>query len=201
MHLQSNWSVRPFLKDSFVYHEGTLVTEIFVVLRGQFIIYRLTAEGKSCTVRTLFEGEFIGEEDLLYGTRTEGYVQSVVDSECLVIPRDEYDNLILHYPMFARSRLVDLSKRLKSTERMMQEIAYSTVKQRLILILTKIGCEIGQNNSDDVKFTLDWSHQDLASMIGSTRETVTSTLSVLQKEGIVKIEGKKIVINKSVMQN
>jgi CRP/FNR family transcriptional regulator len=111
-----------------------------------------------------------------------------------VVPKGDYENLLCHYPTFARARLEEMSHRLKTAERMMQEIAYSTVKQRILLILTKIGCEIGTVRSDGVEFTLNWSHHELASMIGSTRETVTSNLSLLQKEGLIKIEGKRMTI-------
>ncbi len=192
--LQLSWSGRSFRKGDFVYLEGNAIGEVLVVLTGQFILYRLTTEGKSCTIRTLGEGDFIGEEDLLGGNVTESYVKSVTESRCLAIPKSDYENLLAHYPTFARVRLEEMSNRLKTAEKMMQEIAYSTVKQRILLILTKIGYEIGNVRADRVEFTLNWSHQDLASMIGSTRETVTSTLSLLQKEGLVKIEGKRMTI-------
>ena len=192
--LQLSWSVKSVHKSHFVYLEGNAIDEVLVVLTGQFIIYRVTPEGKSCTIRTIGEGDFIGEEDLLDGNVTESYVKSVTESRCLVIPKRDYENLLSHYPTFARVRLEEMSTRLKMAERMMQEIAYSTVKQRILLILTKIAHEIGTVQADRLEFRWNWSHQELASMIGSTRETVTSTLSLLQKEGLVKIEGKKMTI-------
>lgn len=192
--MQLGWRVRSFRKGQFVYCEGNVIGEVLVVVTGHLLSYRLTTEGKSCTIRTIGKGDFIGEENLLGGNVTESYVKSVTDSRCLVVPKGDYENLLCHYPTFARARLEEMSHRLKTAERMMQEIAYSTVKQRILLILTKIGSEIGKVRSDGVEFTLNWSHHELASMIGSTRETVTSNLSLLQKEGLIKIEGKRMTI-------
>lgn len=192
--LRLGWSVRSFRKGEFIYRGGNVVREVLVVVTGQVMIYRLTAEGKLCTIRTLGAEDFIGEEDLLEGGVTESYGKSVTQSRCLAVPQSDYEYLLSHYPTFARTRLHVMSTRLKTAERMMQEIAYSTVKQRILLILTKIGNEIGQIHGDELEFTLNWSHHELASMIGSTRETVTTTLALLQKEGLITITGKRMTI-------
>ena len=192
--LQLNWRVRSFRKGQCVYREGYVIGEVLVVVTGHLLSYRLTTEGKSCTIRTIGEGDLIGEEDLLDGKGTESNVKSVTETRCLVVPKGDYENLLSHYPTFARVRLEEMSHRLKTAERMMQELAYSTVKQRILLILSKIGGEIGKVRADGVEFTLNWSHHELASMVGSTRESVTNTLSLLQKEGLIKIEGKRMTI-------
>lgn len=192
--LQLSWGIRSFRKGQLVYSEGRVIDEVLVVVTGHLLSYRLTTEGKSCTLRTIGAGDFIGEEDLLDGKGTEGYVKSVTESRCLVIPQNGYEALLLHYPTFARLRFVEMSRRLKTAERMMQELAYSTVKQRILLILTKLASEIGKARSDGLELTFNWSHHDLASMVGSTRETVTNTLSLLQKEGLIKMEGKRMMI-------
>lgn len=196
LDLHNKCKLKNYSKGNFLYHDGDSVDEIFVVLKGQFISYRLTLEGKPCTVRIFSENDFIGEEDLLSGKARDAHVESTLDSQCLLIPKKDYEDLLINFPEFSYVRLETLCIRLKETEKMMQEIAYSTLKKRLILFLTKIGEEIGDNTFDEIKFYLGWSHQEIASMIGSTRESVTNTFSLLQREGILTINGKELSIRK-----
>lgn len=197
MDLQNKCKLKDYSKGNFLYHAADSIDGIFVVLKGQFISYRLTPEGKPCTVRIFSKGDFIGEEDFLSGSARDAYVESTLDSQCFLIQKKDYENLLITFPQFSRSRLEILCKRLKETEKMMQEIAYSTLKKRLLLFLTKIGEEIGDSTSDEIKFILGWSHQELASMIGSTRESVTNTISLLQRDGILKFDGKELSIRKN----
>ncbi|MBB6447409.1 Crp/Fnr family transcriptional regulator [Bacillus benzoevorans] len=187
-------------KGSFLYKPGETNDYVYIVEKGKFLAYRLTNCGKPCASRRLNEGEIIGEEDILSCPIRDSYVESITDSQCILISRMEYEELLYHYPEFTRSRLEGLSIRIKETEQMMQAIAYSSVSKRLLLLLSEVGKQTGQNSNQEIKFHSDMSHHDLAAMIGSTRETVTSNLSSLQREGVIAVNGKQISIKKDKLE-
>jgi CRP/FNR family transcriptional regulator len=191
---------KQYHKGRFIYKPGEKNDYVFIVEKGKFLAYRLTSCGKPCVSRTLNEGEIIGEEDILSQTMRDAYVESITDSQCILIPRIEFEKLLYHHPDFARFRLEELSKRLKETEQMMQAIAYSSVSQRLLLLLSEVGKQTGQNSDQEITFHLEMSHHDLAAMIGSTRETVTSNLSSLQRNGVIAVNGKQISIKKDKLE-
>ncbi|WP_141725790.1 Crp/Fnr family transcriptional regulator, partial [Staphylococcus aureus] len=88
-----------------------------------------------------------------------------------------------------------LSTKLKEMYETGQEIALDNVKDRIIALLIKLSSKFGQEDDEWKTINVKITHQDIATMIGSTRETVSILMGELKKEGIVKKQFTYLKIN------
>jgi len=89
----------------------------------------------------------------------------------------------------------ELSRRLLFAQGKIKDLALSDVKTRTAAVLLKLLEQQGvEYSKGSVALSLDFSRQDLAALVGTTRETVTRTLSALKKDGIIEIDGHQIAI-------
>ncbi|GMA64244.1 Crp/Fnr family transcriptional regulator [Alicyclobacillus fastidiosus] len=102
-------------------------------------------------------------------------------------------------PQVALKMVSILTQRIRESEEMLENLAFRDVRYRLIYLLSKLAKTFGQagdgHTSRYTHLDLNLSHQDLANMIGATRESVSVTLSNLAKEGIVTTGRKEIAVD------
>jgi CRP/FNR family transcriptional regulator len=84
--------------------------------------------------------------------------------------------------------------RLRRLVTIIEELSFSTVRQRLIALLVRLAETTGQRSRDGLQFDLTKSHQNIAAELGTVRELVSRNLSRLQDEGLLEVQGRKIVV-------
>lgn len=159
-------------------------------------LYRLTESGKELTVDILETGHVFGE----IGTFTTGsenlYAEAWEDSVICRIDRVQFEKIIRENPSISLKLLEIISSRLKEVEELLEYMAYSSTRKRLLFLLNKLTKKFGDklsSSSAEEWAVLDIyiTHQELASMMGSIRETVTALLNEFNAEGIVRKSGRR----------
>jgi len=127
------------------------------------------------------------------GCRNE-YAAAAEKAVVLILPRSAVLATIGRYPLLATKLTTLFAQRLQRVESRLKSLLFRSSRQRLIHLLNEFAETYGQPSSEGIVIAQKISHQDMASIIGATRETVTITLGELQSEGMLKINKRRITI-------
>ncbi|MDZ7836324.1 MAG: Crp/Fnr family transcriptional regulator [Alkalibacterium sp.] len=178
-------------KEELVYRAGDTSNVLTIVNKGSLRVYRLSESGKEQLVRVLKPGEFTGELALFNDTVHENYAEAMEPSSVCMITRESLQELLMKYPSISLKILQELSSRVDQSEQQATRFTTESTEQRLALYLADL---LDSNASSDV-VTLPLAKKDLASYIGTTPETVSRKLKVLEELQLIKrISSSKIRI-------
>jgi CRP/FNR family transcriptional regulator len=159
---------------------------LFLLKKGKVRLYRINPEGKELTLAILGDGNFFGEvETFSTGTR-HVYALAMEDTMLCVLSKEDFEMFMQERPQLALKMIRVLSERLWEAEEMLEKLAYGSLQKRLLFLLSKLGQNFGKPDGEYLRLHIALSHQDLAAMIGATREAVSATMANLARKGIVK---------------
>ena len=166
-------------KGRIIYRPGESNAALFLLKRGRVQIVRESADGRRLILATLDAETFFGEMALI-GQRfpQDSTAEALEDAVVCVLSRHDLERLILEHPKVGLRFLEQISARLLETELIVEDFAFKSVPARLAGLLLRL---VETAEDRDVKA----SHQELADMIATYRETVTLTLNRFQDQGLL----------------
>ena len=185
--------VRPFKRHDLIYAPAEPGLSVLVVAEGRVKIKDVTPDGKETILAFLEPGELFGELAVVDGRPRQEYAEAVVDSQVLLLPRDELLWLMGARPdvAFSFTRLIGLRRR--RVENRLRNLLFLSSRDRMVHMLLELR-ETHGDGADRCRIRLPLSHQDLAGLIGVTRETATVVLGRLQGERLITVERRRITI-------
>lgn len=174
-----------------VFFEGDEANGFYVVMSGKVKIFKLSFEGKEQIIHIFGPGEPFGEVPVFEGSLFPAHAQSLEKSRLLFFPRTEFVALIEANSALALSMLAVLCRRLRSMTSMIEELSLKEVPGRIATYLLLLRERSGNSN----QLVLDITKSQLASLIGTTPETVSRILTKLVQEGFVELDGARITIS------
>jgi len=179
---------------TMIFDQGDPARTVYFVKRGAVRIARVTSEAKEVTVAVLGPGDLFGEESL-FGSRERATVAIAIDSVLLCTVRaDDLFRLIQSEPLLALNVARILQERLADAAAQMEDIAYARVAERLMHLFRRLASEHGVPVAEGVRIETRLTHADIATLIGSTRETVSLELSALVRAGAIALDGRTIIV-------
>lgn len=168
---------------------------VLLVASGRVKICHATPEGKQSIIDFVDAGEVFGELALLDSQQRDEYAEATEKTTLILIPKRELQAVVQKYPriVLGVTRLIGL--RRQRVERRLRNLLFRSNRERLIYLLLELSEKYGRQIGTNVELGIRLSHQDMASVIGSTRETVTVVLGQLQSEKYLTIARRKITIN------
>ncbi|HTD36069.1 MAG TPA: Crp/Fnr family transcriptional regulator [Candidatus Limnocylindrales bacterium] len=177
-----------------VFDQGDTTRIVYMVKRGAVRIARETPDGKDVTVALLGAGDFFGEETL-FDDRPRTTVAVVVEDALLCTVRaDDLFALLSRDPALAINVAKVLTGRLDDARATMEDLAYARVGDRIVHLYRKLAAEHGAAVAGGTRVDLRLTHADVASLVGSTRETVSAEMAKLVEAGRLRLEGRAVVI-------
>lgn len=189
-----------FIKDSVILTQDDLGDALFIIVSGKVKVALLGEEGKEIILSTLKEGDFFGEMSLLDGEPRSASVIALEDSSLLIMRQDEFLNQIRRSPKIALKIMVEMSKRLRWADEKIGSLALLDVYGRVARVLLQLSKSEEGGTKKGMIIKKRPTHQEIANMVGISRETVSRVLSDFSKEGYITIEGKEIIIHKDLSQ-
>jgi CRP-like cAMP-binding protein len=180
-------------KGTTVFHQNDNEGGLYLLLAGSVKISRTGRDGRDVTVALLHEGNFFGEMSLLDGQPRSASATATQATRLLVLDREHFQRYVLGQARIMAKLLRELSKRLRAADQTIENLALGSVHDRLFLLLGHLGRRAPLKNGKGLIERAP-THQELAEMVGSSRETVTRTLAALEKEGLILIERKRITL-------
>lgn len=185
--------MRHYVKRDIVIRKGSSSDSLLFLLNGQLQIVDITEEGRIICLRVLSPGEFFGEIALITRQQHAASVVAASPTTVAFLPKAAALHLFSHSPPTAQFMLQHLANKIQQESDLRVLLSVHDKFRRvytLLLMLKKTkpgGLEVIENAP---------THQDIANMINTSRETVTRALSLLAKQGIVKKDLRRIIIYK-----
>ena len=167
---------------------------LYVIKRGRVRLYRLTPDGKQLTLEILDKGRIVGRMAWLGQQLTDAYAEAIEDALiCSFTPR-ELQRLIDRFPSVGVNIIRYLSGRLAASEREREVMAFRSVEQRLAARLVELSERFGQPTEDGVAIDVRLTQQELADMIGTSRETLATTVASLRERRVLDMHNQRVVV-------
>jgi CRP/FNR family transcriptional regulator, cyclic AMP receptor protein len=167
---------------------------LYIVKRGRVRLYRLTPDGKQLTLDILDKGRVVGRMSWLGQELNDVYAEAIEDAVICSFTPDELRRLIDRFPSIGLNMIRYLSDRLAASEREREVMAFRSVEQRLVARLLELADRFGQPADSGMAIDARLTQQELADMIGTSRETLATTVSSLRERGVLEMENQRVVI-------
>jgi len=186
---------RPFNSGEIIVHEEDLENQtFFIIVSGSVHVTVYSNEGKQSILATLRSGEFFGEMAMLDGEPRSASVVAAESCKLLMLYRKSFIQILQQYPKIAIAMLVEMSRRLRRSNRHINTLSLMSVYGRVADVLLQLAKDKGRKVGTMTVVDERPNHQTIADMAGTSRETVSRVLSQLQKKGYLTINRKRLVI-------
>jgi CRP/FNR family cyclic AMP-dependent transcriptional regulator len=190
--LEARALARTFGKRQIIYFPDDPGQTILLLARGRVKIKAVTPDGRESIFAFIEAGEIFGELALLDAEPRREYAEAVEDSLVLAVPREDVLWLMERRPAVALHVTKLLGFRRRRIENRLRNILFRSTRERTVSLVLELLETHGEKTDDCWEIRLKLSHQELANLIGATRESVTLALGRLQREGLIKVHRRLI---------
>ncbi|WP_102347361.1 Crp/Fnr family transcriptional regulator [Bacillus sp. Marseille-P3661] len=184
-------------KHDFIFHESDQARAVYFVKRGVVKLKKINSQGKELIVCIKRDGNIFAEASLF--TEPDSHypatAQMLSDGEVLYLMTSDLQELMSINPDVSIEMIRFMSTQLRSFTETLRDIALLDVYGKTVKAIEKLARDFGNNMHGGVKIELSLSIQELANIVGSTRESVSRVLSKLKEQDLVSMDDKNIVIN------
>ena len=194
--LEARSRSRQFARGAPIYLPADQADGVMLLTTGRAKICSFTDDGKQAILAFIDPGELFGELALFNPGEREEYAEAIEKSTVVLLPSDALRELIEQHPQVSMGISKLMGLRRKRVERRLKYLLFRSNRERIVSLLLELAEQYGRRTADGVELRIKLSHQDLASIIGSTRETVTVLLGELQADGFITTGRRKITVAK-----
>jgi len=176
-------------KNSILLNQGELSNSLFVVLEGRLKVTAIGTEGRQTLLAFLGLGDFVGELSLLDDGPRSATVQAVEDTKTLLVTQDVFHRFVESFPETLLPMLRMMATRLRSLDETVCSLSTLDVYGRVARALLQQATE-----KEGVQVVPRMTHQEIAEMVGSSREMVSRIMKDLRKGGYIRIDSKRRIL-------
>lgn len=180
-------------KGEVIFSEGENVNGIFCIKDGVCKMTKLSANGNEQIVKLIAKGELLGQRSMISEEPVNLSAVALEDMEVCFIPKNEVMRFFNQNNQFSMNVLKTICGDLKEADDHLVAMAQKPVKQRLSETLLYLYDNFGVNEDQSLKIKL--SREEIAGMVGTATESCIRLLSELNKQGIIELSGKKIIVS------
>lgn len=169
---------------------------LFVITRGRVKVVLYGDSGREMILTLLRAGEIFGEMSLLDNQPRSASVIALEPTTSLVLERRAFQRHLADHPSTAMAILGELSRRLRQADRVIGNLALLDVLGRVARFLQDLADREGREVEEGILIRERPTQQDIAAMVGSSRETVSRALNLLAKRGHLVMSGKQILLRR-----
>lgn len=185
-------SHKKYRKGDIIFTPGDSFDNLFVVNSGMVKISKISILGKEQILRILEPGDFMGELSLFSKTILNNTAEALQPTEICIIRGTRIKELLLQKPEISLKFLQRYTERIEESEELIEQIGLRDVEQRIAnYLLLEIEKNEIENKNNEYEITLPVSKGDLASLIGTSQETLSRKLSFFQDNGWIKLKGQR----------
>ena len=193
-HIADKMVAKHFENGNYIFLEDSDGEQCFFVLEGSVKVTRLSKDGREVILAMLNEGDFFGEMSLLDGESRSANVIALEKTKVLTLDRNDFIAVVNDYPQIAVQLLKELARRLRKSDRQIASLSLSDAEKRIALCIIRFADEQGVIQNGKVSIPKTPIQQDIANMAGTSRETVSRALGLLEKEDLIERNGKELII-------
>ncbi len=177
-----------------VYLPDQLSDGVLLVVKGRVKICHATPDGKQSILGFVDAGELFGELAILGNEQRDEYAETTEKTTLVLIPKLAFQRIIHRYPDIALGVTKIIGCRRQRIQRRLRNLLFRSNRERVIHLLLELAEKYAEPTPEGYLLNIRLSHLEMASIIGSTRETVTVVLGQLQRDGFLTIARRKIIL-------
>jgi len=185
---------RKLKDDTVIFHEGDPASAFYLVKQGRVKIYKVSADGREQVLSILGDGQIFGDVPVFDGGPYPATAATMVETEIYQVRRDEFEEFVRRHPEVALKLLRALGQRLRQAMALVRDLSFKQVPHRLAGLLVKLARDNGREVVDGILIDMKLSRQDIAEIVGTSRETVTREIKKMENAGMLKLDGRKIIV-------
>ena len=183
---------RRFPKHKTIVEEGAPGDYMYIISEGRVKVTKLSGDGREKILELLDVGDFFGEMSLFDDAPRSASVKAMSDVRIMALARNDFLRLLSSSPGLALSVIQELTRRLRQVDEQASSLSFQRVKERTMGLLVRLAKEASSHEGR--RKTPVLTHQQIADMIGTSRETVTRAVKGLKDEGWLEQEGKRYLV-------
>ncbi|HWP34078.1 MAG TPA: Crp/Fnr family transcriptional regulator [Thermodesulfobacteriota bacterium] len=188
-------SRRRFSRGECIYAIGAPAAELYFIERGKVRLSLVSSTGRTLTIGICSPGQHFGEL-FLSNRRRDEQAEALTDGQAIVVPRAPLEVLLAAEARLGINLAQALSAKLDGALRQLDLLSFSSASERIGRLLATLAREHGIGEGAVVEIDLDLTHQDIAAMLGVSRESVTIVLNRLKAAGAVAYRGDHLVVDR-----
>jgi len=185
---------RNYKKDMLIFLEGEPGEAFYFIKNGKVKVYRSYSDGREHILSILGAGDVFAEATLFAGTSYPASASAYEDCTIGMIRNSDMENMIVDTPTLALALIKIMSQKLIFSQQKIRDLTFSDVFARTAAELLKLSEQYGKDENGEVKITVEFSRQQLAELVGTTRETISRVISKFKKEKSIREDNNNIII-------
>ena len=194
--LQHTFSLRSYRKNQVIFLEEATGNYMYLVLAGKVKVTKATSGGKETILAIHQAGDFLGEMALLDGHTSPATVSAMEDCRIISVTGADFHKYLMRNEKVVLQIIQVLCARLRQVWGQVQTLSYSTADARIRNGIHQLARRHGVRDARGIIIDLKITHQELAEMVGTSRETVTRTLARLIRQGILRVDHRRMILLK-----
>jgi CRP-like cAMP-binding protein len=183
-----------FERGEIIFHQGSLGSTLYIIVSGQVRIYTISEAGQELALTIFKDGDFLGELALLDRLPRSASAQAMRLTTMLTLHRAAFLETLEACPPIAAAVLEAMAARLRQTTVYAGQLNSLSAPRRVVRQLLSLAAQHGISEGDTTRIDLRLTQDDLASLSGTTRETVNRVLGLLRDQRLIRLERAQVSI-------
>ncbi len=192
--LRATMEERRLRRGEVLFEEGDAGDRLYVVTEGKVKLGRRSGDGRENLLAVLGPGSMFGELSLFDPGPRSATVTAVTDCVMQTLSHDELGRWLNGRPEVARGLLLQLAGRLRRANDVVADLVFSDVPGRVAKALLDLAMRFGRRGDDGIHVHHDLTQEELAQLVGASRETVNKALADFASRGWLRLEARSVVI-------
>ena len=192
--LRSSMTDSKLRRGDVLFHEGDSGDKLYVVLDGKVKLGRTSSDGRENLLAILGPGQMFGELSLFDPGPRSATVTAVTDASFASLSHEDLLRWLEGRPMVSRGLLAQLAGRLRKANDVVADLVFSDVPGRVAKALLDLADRFGRTADDGVHVHHDLTQEELAQLVGASRETVNKALADFASRGWLRLEARAVVL-------
>jgi len=194
LHISPKVILKEFKKNEVILYEQDTNEFMYIILFGKVKVIQTTEDGKEIILATHKSNELFGEISLIDGKTSPATVLAIEDSFIAIISRKDFYSLLFHQSRVLEKMLQLLCSRLRESWKRIRILNFKDASQRIKMLFLLLSHDNGQKTPEGVVLNIKLTHQNIADMVGLTRETVTRIIDKWRNNGEIKVLKNKLIL-------
>lgn len=177
-----------------LFSEGDRGDSLYVIIAGKVKLGRASGDGRESLIAVLGAGEMFGELSLFDPGPRLTSATVVSETDVIALGNEDLQKFLAEHPAVAMKMLAGLARRLRRTNEGLSDLVFTDVPGRVAKALLDLGTRFGEPSSEGVKVNHDLTQEELAQLVGASRETVNKALADFASRGWLVLGAKAVTI-------
>ncbi|RKD27060.1 hypothetical protein BEP19_00355 [Ammoniphilus oxalaticus] len=185
---------REIKRREILFNEGDPCEVVYFIQQGRVKVYKTTEDGREQIVNLLGKGDIFPHVGWYGGSNYPATAESLEDGHFYFMSVDKFVRVLENNPRLTLKLLKEFDEQIRELQRRLSNVLSGDMAGKILNVLHSLAKSKGRKTEDGYLLEIDLTHQDIANMVGTSRETASRVISQLRKEGKLLLEHKSLLV-------